>query len=152
MEMSVEVHWEREGAVFTDKKYSRGHIWRFDGGQVVLASSSPHVIPLPYSVEANVDPEEAYIAAISSCHMLTFLGVAAAKRIVVESYTDKAVGIMEKIDGKILVSRVELKPLITYDGDKPSAELEAQLHHLAHEQCFIANSVKTDIQVVKQHN
>ncbi|WP_184223081.1 OsmC family protein [Paenochrobactrum gallinarii] len=148
MEMSVEVHWEREGAVFTDKKYSRAHIWRFDGGQVVPASSSPHVIPLPYSVEANVDPEEAFIAAISSCHMLTFLGVAAAKRIVIESYTDKATGFMEKIDGKILVSRVELKPEIIYGGEKPSAEAEAQLHHLAHEQCFIANSVKTEIKVI----
>lgn len=73
MKMTVEVHWEREGAVFTDKRYSRAHIWRFDGGQVVLASASPHIVPLPYSVEANVDPEEAYIAAISSCHMLTFL-------------------------------------------------------------------------------
>lgn len=148
MEMSVEVHWEREGAVFTDKKYSRAHIWRFDGGQVVPASSSPHVIPLPYSVEANVDPEEAFIAAISSCHMLTFLGVAAAKRIVIESYTDKATGYMEKIDGKILVSRVELKPEIIYGGEKPNAEVEAQLHHLAHEQCFIANSVKTEIKVI----
>ncbi|GAA0612728.1 OsmC family protein [Paenochrobactrum glaciei] len=148
MEMSVEVHWEREGAFFTDKKYSRAHIWRFDGGQVVPASSSPHVIPLPYSVEANVDPEEAFIAAISSCHMLTFLGVAAAKRIVIESYTDKATGFMEKIDGKILVSRVELKPEIIYGGEKPNAEAEAQLHHLAHEQCFIANSVKTEIKVI----
>lgn len=148
MEMSVEVHWEREGAVFTDKKYSRAHIWRFDGGQFVPASSSPHVIPLPYSVEANVDPEEAFIAAISSCHMLTFLGVAAAKRIVIESYTDKATGFMEKIDGKILVSRVELKPEIIYGAEKPSAEAEAQLHHLAHEQCFIANSVKTEIKVI----
>lgn len=148
MEMSVEVYWEREGAVFTDKKYSRGHIWRFDGGQVVPASSSPHVVPLPYSVEANVDPEEAYIAAISSCHMLTFLGIAAAKRIVIESYTDKAVGFMEKVDGKILVSRVNLHPNIVYVGEKPSAEVEAHLHHMAHEQCFIANSVKTDIQVI----
>jgi organic hydroperoxide reductase OsmC/OhrA len=148
MKMTVEVQWERDGAVFTDKRYSRAHVWRFDGGQVVPASASPHVVPLPYSVEANVDPEEAYIAAISSCHMLTFLSLAALKGIVVESYADKATGVMEKVDGKLAVSRVELDPAIVYAGQKPVAELEAELHHLAHEQCFIANSVKTEIQVV----
>ncbi|AYG62696.1 OsmC family peroxiredoxin (plasmid) [Rhizobium jaguaris] len=147
MKMTVEVHWEREDAVFTDKRYSRAHIWRFDGGQVVPASASPHIVPLPYSVEANVDPEEAYIAAISSCHMLTFLSLAAPKGIVVESYTDKAIGVMEKVDGKLIVSRVELKPTIVYAGGQPTSVVEAELHHLAHEQCFIANSVKTEIQV-----
>ena len=147
MKMTVEVHWQRDGAVFTDKKYSRAHTWRFDGGQVVPASASPHIVPLPYSVEANVDPEEAYIAAISSCHMLTFLSLAAPKRIVVESYTDNATGVMEKVDGKLVVSRVELKPTIVYVGETPSAEMQAELHHMAHEQCFIANSVKTQIEM-----
>jgi len=148
MKIPVEVHWQREGAVFTDKRYSRAHTWRFDGGAVVAASASPHIVPLPYSVEANVDPEEAYIAAISSCHMLTFLSLAAPKQIVVESYTDHATGVMEKVDGKLVVSRVDLKPTIVYAGEQPSAALEAELHHAAHEQCFIANSVKTEIQVV----
>lgn len=145
MKMTVEVHWDRDGAIFTDKRYSRAHIWRFDGGQVVPASASPHIVPLPYSVEANVDPEEAYIAAISSCHMLWFLSIAAPKRIVVESYTDNATGVMEKVDGKMIVSRVELNPTIIYAGEPPTAEMQAELHHLAHEQCFIANSVKTKI-------
>lgn len=148
MKMNVEVHWERDGAVFIDKRYSRAHIWRFDGGQIVPASASPHIVPLPYSVEANVDPEEAYIAAISSCHMLTFLSIAALKRIVVESYTDSATGMMEKVDGKLIVSRVDLNPAIVYAGEQPTAAMQAELHHLAHEECFIANSVKTEIQVV----
>ncbi len=149
MKIPVEVHWQREGAVFTDKRYSRAHTWRFDGGAVVAASASPHIVPLPYSVEANVDPEEAYIAAISSCHMLTFLSLAAPKQLVVESYTDNATGVMEKVDGKLVVSRVDLKPTVVYAGEKPSAALEAELHHAAHEQCFIANSVKTEIRVVE---
>jgi organic hydroperoxide reductase OsmC/OhrA len=115
---------------------------------VVPASASPHIVPLPYSVEANVDPEEAYIAAISSCHILTFLSIAAPQGIVVESYTDKAVGMMEKVDGRLVVSRVDLNPTIVYAGETPTAATEAELHHSAHEQCFIANSVKTEIQVV----
>ena len=149
MKIPVEVHWQRDGAVFTDKRYSRAHTWRFDGGAVVAASSSPHIVPLPFSVAANVDPEEAYIAAISSCHMLTFLSLAAPKQLVVESYTDHATGVMEKVDGKLVVSRVDLKPTIVYAGEPPSAALEAELHHQAHEQCFIANSVKTEIRVVE---
>jgi organic hydroperoxide reductase OsmC/OhrA len=147
MKMTVEVHWERQGAVFTDKRYSRAHVWRFDGGQVVPASASPHIVPLPYSVEANVDPEEAYIAAISSCHMLTFLSLAAPRGIVVERYTDKATGVMEKVGGKLVVSRVELDPTIIYAGEPPTAAVQAELHHMAHDQCFIANSVKTKIQM-----
>ncbi|MBM3094011.1 OsmC family peroxiredoxin [Ensifer sp. T173] len=148
MKMTVEVRWERQAAVFTDKRYSRAHTWHFDGGQVVPASASPHIVPLPYSVEANVDPEEAYIAAISSCHMLTFLSLAAPKGLVIESYTDRATGVMEKVNGKLVVSRVDLDPTIVYVGEQPNASTQAELHHQAHEQCFIANSVKTDIQVV----
>jgi organic hydroperoxide reductase OsmC/OhrA len=148
MEIPVEVHWQRDGAVFTDKKYSRAHVWRFDGGQVVPASASPHIVPLPYSVEANVDPEEAFVAAISSCHMLTFLSLAVLKKIVVESYTDAATGYMEKVDGKLVVSRVDLHPAIIYAGEPPTDTQLAELHHQAHEQCFIANSVKTEIRVV----
>ena len=142
MEITVEVNWDREGAVFTDKRYSRAHTWRFDGGQIIPASASPHIVPLPYSVEANVDPEEAYIAAISSCHMLTFLSLAAPRGLVVDSYADKATGFMEKVNGKLIVNRVNLEPVIVYSGEQPTAELEAELHHRAHEECFIANSVK----------
>ena len=152
MEITVEVNWDRHGAVFTDKRYSRAHTWQFDGGQIIPASASPHIVPLPYSVEANVDPEEAYIAAISSCHMLTFLSLAAPGGLVVDSYTDKATGIMEKVNGKLIVNRVHLDPVIVYDGEQPTAELEAELHHRAHEECFIANSVKTDIRVVRRQS
>lgn len=149
MKMTAEIAWQRQGAVFTDKRYSRGHSWRFDGGAVVPASSSPHVVPLPYSMEANVDPEEAYIAALSSCHMLFFLSLAAAKGLVVESYTDKATGIMEKVDGRMIVSRVELNPLVVYAGEQPTAVTQTALHHAAHEQCFLANSVKTEVRVLE---
>lgn len=148
MKISVEIHWEREGAVFIDKRYSRAHTWRFDGGQIVPASASPHIVPLPYSVEGNVDPEEAYIAAISSCHMLTFLSLAAPKGIGIESYIDKAIGVMEKVDGKLVISRVDLDPTIVYAGEQPTAAMQAELHHSAHEECFIANSVKTEVRVV----
>jgi organic hydroperoxide reductase OsmC/OhrA len=148
IKMTAEVHWERGNAKFTDSRYSRGHSWRFDGGQVVPASSSPHVVPLPYSIEANVDPEEAYIAALSSCHMLFYLSLAAAKGLVIESYTDKATGVMEKVDGETVVSRVDLNPAIIYAGERPSPEVERRLHHASHKQCFLANSVKTEVRVI----
>lgn len=147
MKMTAEVTWQRQGAAFTDNRYSRGHSWRFDGGVVVPASSSPHVVPLPYSVEANVDPEEAYVAALSSCHMLFFLSLAAAKGLVVESYVDKASGVMEKIDGRMIVSRIDLNPAVIYAGEQPTAATQASLHHAAHAQCFLANSVKTEIRI-----
>lgn len=145
MKMTAEIEWRRNGAAFTDNRYSRGHLWRFDGGQVVAASSSPHIVPPPYSVEANLDPEEAYVAAISSCHMLFFLSLAAAEGLVIESYTDRPVGMMEKVDGRMIVSRVELSPEVVYSGEPPSGDMEARLHHASHEQCFLANSVKTEV-------
>ena len=111
---SAEVTWKRDGATFTDRRYSRGHIWRFDGGAEVPASASPHVVPLPYSIEENIDPEEAYVAALSSCHMLFFLDFASRKKFVVDSYVDSANGVMEKQDGKTIVTRVELCPKVTY--------------------------------------
>ncbi|OSQ50253.1 OsmC family protein [Thalassospira alkalitolerans] len=144
---SAEVTWKRDGATFTDRRYSRGHIWRFDGGAEVPASASPHVVPLPYSIEENVDPEEAYVAALSSCHMLFFLDFASRKKFVVDSYVDSANGVMEKQDGKTLVTRVELCPKVTYTGTAPSPKVEAELHHAAHDACFLANSVKTDISI-----
>ena len=145
---TAEVHWERRDAVFTDKRYSRAHRWSFDGGVVVPASSSPHAVPLPYSDPANVDPEEAYVAALSSCHMLTFLWLAARQGFVVDSYTDAAEGRMQVNEaGKEAVTHVTLRPRIVFSGRQPSeAELEA-LHHQAHDECYLANSVRTVIEV-----
>ncbi|MEF1255898.1 MULTISPECIES: OsmC family protein [unclassified Vibrio] len=142
------VKWQRgEQEPFNDNQYSRGHTWEFDGGVVVPASSSPHVVPLPFSVAENVDPEEAYIAAISSCHMLTFLGIAAKQRYVIDQYIDHAVGYMEEdSQGRSSVTQVILRPNIIFVGDKqPTFEQLQKLHHLAHQHCFIANSVKTEI-------
>lgn len=144
---SAEIAWERGDARFTDNRYSRAHRWTFDGGHVVPASSSPHVVPLPYSVEENVDPEEAYVAALSSCHMLFFLSLAAKAGLVIDSYADKAVGEMEKVDGKMQVTRITLNPRVTYAGQAPDRETEADLHHRSHDLCFLANSVKTRIEV-----
>ena len=141
------VTWDRQEAVFTDNRYSRAHTWRFDGGVEVPASSSPHVVPLPMSVAAAVDPEEAFVVSLSSCHMLWFLSLAAGRKWVVESYRDAAVGMLAKNDaGKLVMTVVTLRPEVVFGGDRqPSAiEIEA-LHHRAHEECFLANSVKTDV-------
>lgn len=133
--------------MFTDNRYSRGHLWRFDGGVEVPASSSPHVVPVPLSVEAAVDPEEALVASLSSCHMLWFLSIAAKRKLVVESYRDEAVGVMTKdADGKLWMSRVTLRPQVRFAGDpQPSAEQVAAMHHDAHEECYIARSVRSEI-------
>lgn len=140
------IEWERNGSSFADHRYSRVHRWSFDGGAQVPASSSPHIVRAPLSDPANVDPEEAYVAAISSCHMLWFLDVAARAGYVVDRYTDNATGYMaRREDGKSWVARVELAPQATFSEKWPDeAALEA-LHHKAHGECFLANSVKTDI-------
>ncbi len=147
-EYFAKINWVRDNQEsYIDNQYSRGHEWRFDGGAVVPASSSPHVVPLPCSVEANVDPEEAFVASLSSCHMLFFLSIAAKRKYVIDSYTDNAVGTMEKDgDGKVSMTKVILKPQAKFSGDKQPtmAQLE-KMHHQAHEQCFIANSVKTEV-------
>jgi len=140
------------GATATDflkLRYTREHRWTFDGGVEVLASASPSVVPAPWSNPRGVDPEEAYVASISSCHMLTFLFVAAKGGFAVASYRDEAVGVMTKTSaGVAWISKVTLVPNITYAGDKqPTADELAKLHHAAHEGCFIANSVKTEIVV-----
>jgi organic hydroperoxide reductase OsmC/OhrA len=139
------VSWERRGATFTDKKYSRGHRWRFDGGVDVPASASPHVVPLPFSVAEAIDPEEAFVASLSSCHMLWFLSTAAARGFVVDRYHDEAVGVMTKdADGRLAMTDVMLRPQVAFAGDRrPSAAEHEAMHHDAHAQCFIANSVKT---------
>ncbi|MGY3944948.1 OsmC family protein [Aeromonas tecta] len=147
-EFSALINWQRGASEpFFDQRYSRAHEWEFDGGVRVPASSSPHVVPLPYSVAENVDPEEAFVAALSSCHMLTFLWLAAKARYLVERYRDQAIGIMEVDErGRQSITRVTLRPQVLFAGERqPSlAELE-QLHHQAHEQCFIANSVRTQV-------
>ncbi len=146
-EHKTEIIWRRDGAAFTDNRYSRGHRWLFDGGVEVPASSSPTVVPLPLSVAAAVDPEEAFVVSLSSCHMLWFLSIAAKRGFVVDSYRDEAVGVMAKdSSGKMAMSRVTLRPEAAFAGEKrPTADELAAMHHEAHEQCFIARSVKTDV-------
>jgi organic hydroperoxide reductase OsmC/OhrA len=142
------ITWAREPTQpFVNHRYSRAHRWQFDGGTTVAASSSPHVVPLPYSDPAGVDPEEAFVAALSSCHMLWFLDFAARAGHVVDSYRDEAVGIMARNDqGQQAVARVTLHPQVQFAPDRgPNAEAHVALHHSAHEACFIANSVKTEV-------
>jgi organic hydroperoxide reductase OsmC/OhrA len=148
-EHKATIAWRRGGAGFLDGKYSREHTWAFDGGLTVPASSSPSVVRVPYSNPANIDPEEAYVASISSCHMLTFLHVARLAGFEVDSYDDEAVGHTTPNEKRVpWVSSVLLSPQIGYSGAKrPTPEEESHLHHQAHEGCFIAQSVKTAIKV-----
>jgi len=147
-EHTATVSWRREGAAFIDNRYSRAHTWSFDGGARVPASASPHVVPVPYSTPENVDPEEAYLAAIAACHMLFFLSLAAKRGFVVDSYDDQATATMAKDGaGVIWIPRVTLRPRIAFSGTAPTPEDIAALHHAAHAQCFIANSVKTEVVV-----
>lgn len=146
-EYSATVAWVRKAdAKFTDNRYSRAHEWLFDGGTRVPASSSPKVVPPPLSAEAAVDPEEAFVASLSSCHMLFFLFHAAKKGFIVDRYEDHALGTMGKnAEGRVAMLKIALRPLITWNGPAPSAgDLEA-IHHQSHLDCYIANSVKTDV-------
>lgn len=142
------IQWSRHPSEpFTDQKYSRAHLWRFDGGAQIAASSSPHVVPLPYSAAQHVDPEEALVASLSSCHMLFFLSLAAKKGFVVEDYVDDAEGIMERgPEGRMMMTKVTLAPRVRYQGEPPERTIEEALHHQAHELCYIANSVKTVVE------
>jgi len=146
-EHKVTVHWERDDQPFTDKRYSRGHTWTFDGGVEIPASSSPHVVPLPYSNASAVDPEEAFVAALSSCHMLSFLFIAAKRGFCIDSYADDAVGMMEKDQSRRLaMTRVTLRPRVAFSGNRLPTRAEIQaMHDQAHEECYIANSVKTEV-------
>lgn len=143
------IDWNRGNGEFSKGRYSREHTWRFDGGLSVAASSSPSVVPVPWSNIAAIDPEEAFVASLSSCHMLTFLHVARLAGFDVESYQDEAVGHTAPNEKRVpWVATVTLNPKIVYAGEKrPTPEEEAQLHHLAHEQCFISQSVKTVVTV-----
>jgi organic hydroperoxide reductase OsmC/OhrA len=145
----VEVLWSRNNQNFLDNRYSRKHLLKFDGGIEVAGSSSPHVIPLPYSDAAAVDPEENFVAALSSCHMLWFLAIAAKRGFVVNHYYDAAIGLMAKnAEGKLAMTVVTLKPDVRFSREKiPSHQELDQMHHEAHEECFIANSVKTDVRL-----
>ena len=144
------VEWDRKGALFLDGRYSREHRWTFDEGVSLPASASPHVVPLPYSTPAAVDPEEAFVASLSSCHMLFFLSLASKQRLVVHSYRDAAVGVIGKdADGKLAMVEVTLRPAVEFGGDRQPDETEvAALHHAAHDECFIARSVKTTVRCV----
>jgi organic hydroperoxide reductase OsmC/OhrA len=146
---TAEIAWHRHGARFTDNRYSRLHQWTFDGGAVVPASSSPQVVKVPLSDPAGVDPEEAYVAALASCHMLWFLSLAARDGYVVDAYVDLAEGTMgHNAEGRAAVTVVTLKPQVGFSGGKLPDDGElARLHHEAHASCFLANSVKTRIEV-----
>ena len=142
------ITWKRNsGEKFIDKKYSRLHEWSFEGGINIPASPSHHIVPVPYSNPDFVDPEEAFVASLSSCHMLTFLDLCSRNGIIVNDYSDAAEGILERIGrNKWGMTKVTLKPVATYGNDEPpSKELLEDLHHQAHEICFIANSVTTEI-------
>jgi organic hydroperoxide reductase OsmC/OhrA len=142
----AEILWQRNGQDFIGNRYSRGHEWRFDGA-TVPASASPHIVPLPMSVEHAVDPEEAFVASLSSCHMLWFLSIAADHGYCVERYRDAASGVMARnAEGRLAMTVVTLRPEVAFSGQRvpDEAELHA-LHEAAHDQCFIANSVRSEV-------
>lgn len=143
------IRWSRHGeGDFAKGQYSRAHEWNFDGGAVVPASASPHVVPAPWSDPGGVDPEEAFVASLSSCHMLFFIDFARRAGFVVDNYVDEAEGVMEKNPaGKIAMTRVTLRPRVGWAGEPPDEAGIADLHHRAHEACFIANSVTTEVTV-----
>ena len=145
----AEVNWSlREGEDFLRGRYSRAHEISFDGGVRMPGSASPQVVPAPWSLESAVDPEEAFVAAISACHMLTFLHKAREAGLVVASYGDRAEGVIGRgPDGRMAVARVTLRPAIVYLGNSPTAAELDYLHRAAHRDCFIANSVNTEIRV-----
>jgi len=146
---TANVRWTRGEETFLDRRYSRAHEWRFDGGIIVPASASPSVVRLPLSREDAVDPEEALLAAASSCHMLTFLDFAARAGLRVDSYEDDATATMgPRPDGRIAILKIVLKPAIVFSGDKrPDADALADLHHKAHETCFIANTLNCEMAI-----
>ncbi len=148
-EYGAEVVWARDGQDFASNRYSRRHLMRFDGGAEVPGSSSPHSVPLPMSDASAVDPEEAFVAAIASCHMLWFLAIAGKRRFIVDHYADSAVGVMARnTEGRMAITRVTLRPKAVFSGEHlPTPEELDALHHKAHEECYIANSVKSEVVV-----
>ncbi|MDM5179624.1 OsmC family protein [Massilia sp. DJPM01] len=146
-QFKAELSWQRGAQPFLDNRYSRAHAWSFDGGLRVPASSSPLSVPLPMSDPAALDPEEALVASVSSCHMLFFLSLAARAGHVVDDYRDRAVGTLDKnADGKMAMTKIVLRPAISFaDGTRPDAAQLDALHHAAHAQCYIASSIKADV-------
>jgi organic hydroperoxide reductase OsmC/OhrA len=144
---TAEVIWQRGDQNFLDHRYSRKHLVRFDGGVAFAGSSSPHVVPLPMSDPLAADPEEMFVAALSSCHMLWFLDIVAKQKFCVDRYADAATGQMGKnSQGKLAMTQVTLRPDVRFCGDRmPTPEQIARMHHAAHEACFIANSVQTQV-------
>ena len=144
---TAEIIWSRGDQNFLDNKYSRRHILHFDAGIDVPGSSSPRIVPAPYSDISAIDPEEAFVASISSCHMLWFLFVAAKAGFVVDHYVDSAIGVMEKnAQGKLAISVVTLRPHANFSGEKLPTNFDIdKMHHQAHEKCYIANSVKSEV-------
>lgn len=149
MKYSAKILWQKKDSeIFTDGKYNRVHEWHFDGGMRIQASPSPSIVPLPMSDEKFIDPEEAFVASLSSCHMLFFLSIAAKKKFIISSYEDNAEGIVGKNEeGKLAMLSVTLNPIINFSGNIPSREVIEAIHEEAHESCFIANSVKTVINI-----
>jgi organic hydroperoxide reductase OsmC/OhrA len=145
----AEVLWEREDQVFVDNRYSRRHRIRFDGGAEIAGSSSPHVVRVPLSDPAAVDPEEAFVASLASCHMLWFLAIAARQQFRIDRYRDEAIGVMAKnAEGRLAMTVVTLRPDVVFSGEvQPSPDEILAMHHEAHEECFIANSVRTEVVV-----
>ena len=143
------IRWSRKGeGDFAKGQYSRAHEWAFDGGAMVAASPSPHIVPAPWNDPAGVDPEEAFVASLSSCHMLFFLEFSRRAGLVIDSYADEAEGVLDKRpDGKMAMTRVTLRPRVTWADQQPDEAALADLHHRAHEACFIANSVTTEVTV-----
>ena len=145
-QFEANITWHRGAQPFTDNRYSRAHEWQFDGGLRLPASSSPLSVPLPMSDASALDPEEALVAAVSSCHMLFFLSLAAQRGLVVDQYLDKAVGTMDRnARGKMGMTRIVLRPSIAFAGQQPSSEALAAIHHDAHDKCYIANSIMADV-------
>jgi organic hydroperoxide reductase OsmC/OhrA len=146
-EHKMTLTWKRATSDFQYQTYNRDHSWKFDGGHEMVASAAPAYLGNP----KNVDPEEAFVASLSSCHMLTFLAIACKKKFILDEYMDEAVGHMEKNEnGKMAITRVELHPKLKFSGDKQPTEQELnEMHHFAHTECFIANSVKTNVTVAK---
>ena len=144
---TAEITWQRDGHAFTDQRYPRRHQWRFDGGAVVPGSSSPQVVPLPMSDASAVDPEEAFVASLSSCHLLWFLDLAARAGWVVDDYHDAATGVLARnAQRQLVMTEVTLRPRVRFAGQRqPDAAEITRLHVAAHDACFIANSVKTDV-------
>lgn len=148
-EHRANIHWRRGIAAFAKGHYVRTHVWHFDGGATVHASASPDIVPTPWSDAAAVDPEEAFVAALASCHMLWFLSLASARGFIVDSYEDEAIGhLRETAPGKMMIAEVVLCPRATFDpANAITREQLDSLHHAAHERCFLANSVKTKIRI-----